>query len=77
MIRQKVENSSNIAEVGYLHETMTLEVKFHSGDIYQYWPVTEVGYKTLMKSESKGKFFYENIRKNQLINFKKIEEIQG
>lgn len=77
MIRQKIEGSSNIAEIGYDYDSFTLEVKFHNGSIYQYWPVTITGWKLFMQAESKGKFFAEKFRKNSHINYKKIDEIQS
>lgn len=61
MKRQKVE-SSNIASIGYAPEKKTLEVEFHSGQIYQYCPVTVDFYKQLMNAPSKGTFFVKNLR---------------
>ena len=77
MNRTKIEGSSNIDEIGYDPENMTMEIKFHSGQIYQYWPITELGWELLMKAESKGSYFTKNYRKNLKINFKKVDEIQG
>lgn len=77
MNRIKIEGSSNLAEIGYDHENMTLEIKFHKGQIYQYWPITQIGWELLMKAESKGDFFIKHYRKNPKINYKKVEEIQS
>jgi len=77
MYRTKIKGSSNIAEIGYTSENMTLEIKFHNGSIYQYWPITGTGWRSLMKAESKGKYFVENIRKNPQINYKRIDEMQS
>jgi len=77
MNRIKIEGSSNIAEIGHNGEKMTLEIKFHSGSIYQYWPITNEGWEGLMKAESKGKYFADNIRKNPQINYKEVDEMQG
>lgn len=64
----KIENSSNIAAVGYDHSTFTLTVQFHSGGIYQYFPVTQFAYEELMKAESKGSFVNKNLVKNPQVN---------
>jgi len=77
MNRIKIEGSSNIAEIGYDHGVMTLEIKFHSGGIYKYWPITQEGFEGLLKAPSKGKYFFEKIRGNPKINFQKVEEIQS
>jgi len=77
MDRTKIPNSSNISEIGYNGDKMTLEIKFHSGQIYQYWPITRAGWEGLMKAESKGSYFYKNIRKNPQINYKQVDEMQS
>lgn len=77
MNRAKIEGSSNIAEIGYDPENMTLEVKFHNDTIYQYWPITQLGWELLMKTKSKGKYFNKWIRKNPKINYKKMDEVQS
>ena len=77
MNRTKIEGSSNIAEIGYSYDDMTLEVKFHNGNIYQYWPITEAGWEGLMKAESKGSYFAENIRGNPDINYRKVDPMQS
>ncbi len=61
MERVQVE-SSNLASVGYNPETTTLEIEFHSGDIYQYSGVPEDVHQGLMNAESKGKYFHRNIK---------------
>ena len=77
MQRHKIENSSNIAEIGYDPEKMTLEIKFHNGHIYQYWPITRYAYDNLIRSGSKGKFFYKNIRGNSSVNYRKLDDLQA
>lgn len=54
--------SSNIESIGYDHNAATLEVKFHSGEVYQYTNVPESVYKGLFDAESKGRYFHTNIR---------------
>ena len=57
-------NSSDIADVGYDDTTMTLEVGFHSGSIYQYFDVPQTVYGEFMSADSKGKFFNMYIKNN-------------
>ncbi len=61
MDRQPV-TSSNVAEVGYDADTMTLEVAFRNGTVYQYFDVPESVYQELMRSDSVGKFLNEQIK---------------
>lgn len=56
--------SSNIAEVGYEPATMTLEVAFHNGTIYQYFDVPEALYQELIHAESVGTFLNAQIKNN-------------
>ena len=56
--------SSDLAEVGYDHATMTLEISFHKGGVYQYFDVPDSAYRELLAAESKGKFFNANIKNN-------------
>jgi hypothetical protein len=55
-------SSSNVASVGYEPSSMTLEVEFNSGAIYQYFDVPEVEYQNLMGAESVGKYLNQNIK---------------
>jgi hypothetical protein len=56
--------SSNIADVGYDETTMTLEVGFHSGAVYQYFDVPEAVHQEFMSAASKGTYFNANIKSN-------------
>ena len=56
--------STDVAEIGYGAATMTLEVAFHKGGIYQYFDVPEIVYHEFMGADSKGKFLNANIKKN-------------
>lgn len=56
--------SSNVASIGYDSNTMTLEVEFNSGSIYQYYDVPENVYQEFMRASSKGQFLNANIRLN-------------
>lgn len=69
----KIEGSSNIDEIGYDEEKRTLTIKFHNGGLYEYTPFTLEGFKAFSESESKGKFFYKNIRYNSDITVQRIE----
>jgi len=62
MIRQGV-SSSNIQSIGYDPEINVLEIRFHSGGVYQYSNVPDMVYNALMNASSHGKYFYHNIRK--------------
>ena len=72
MYRVKIENSSNIAEIGYNPDERTLQVMFKRGGIYNYEGVTQDGYDSLMKAESKGKFFNGNIKNAEGVTCKKV-----
>ncbi len=58
--------SSQIKSIGYDPETQTLEVEFKlkSGEmsLYRYYDVPELIYNLLMSTESKGLFFFKEIR---------------
>lgn len=58
MEKQEVE-SSVISAVGH---TRVLEIEFESGRLYQYFDVPEDIYLAMLESESKGKYFNQNIR---------------
>jgi len=57
-------SSSDVAEIGYDAATMTLEVAFHKGGIYQYFDVPESVYHEFMSADSKGKFLNTRIKSN-------------
>lgn len=54
--------SSNLASVGYESETKTLEVEFHTGDIWQYDGVPKGNYALLMSAPSVGSYFAQQIK---------------
>lgn len=62
MIDRVRVQSSAIAEIGYNHITMILEVAFHAGAIYQYADVPAELYYALLSTESVGRLFDEKIR---------------
>jgi hypothetical protein len=56
------EDSDVFHAIGYDDEVQILELIFNSGQIYQYRGVPHEVYDQLMKAESKGNYFHENIR---------------
>lgn len=72
MKRGKIKGSSNVAEIGYNSNNLTLQVKFLSGGIYDYSPVTQEGYDQLMKAESKGKFLNKHFIYNKSVTCEKV-----
>jgi hypothetical protein len=59
-----VEESSSINKIGYDKKGSVLYVEFKTGIIYGYREISEELYEEFLESESKGKFFYSNIRKD-------------
>ena len=56
--------SSNVDAVGYDTGSQTLQVRFLSGAVYQYYGVSEGLYDQFMQAPSKGQFLHAYI-KNQ------------
>ena len=54
--------SRDIAIVGYDPETLMLEITFRGGGVYQYKDVTEAVYQNLLRAESLGTYFNQNIK---------------
>lgn len=54
--------SSNIASIGYDANTMTLEVEFTNGSVYQYFDVPETEYQALVSASSVGTHLNQNIK---------------
>jgi hypothetical protein len=54
--------STSLKSVAYDEETLTLEVEFVEGGIYQYSGVPLELYEELINAESKGRFYVGNIR---------------
>lgn len=61
MDRQEVK-SSQIRSIGYNPETKVLEMQFTPGSVYTYDRVPVEKHIGLMMSDSKGKYFAENIK---------------
>jgi hypothetical protein len=54
--------SSNVAEIGYDHETATLEVKYTNGAVYDYFNVPAALKEQLLAAKSIGKFMAQRIK---------------
>lgn len=54
--------SSNLASVGYDADSMTLEVEFLSGSVYQYFDVPASEFQQLLSAASVGRYFCQFIR---------------
>jgi hypothetical protein len=63
MERVPVESSS-LVSVGYDSGTLTLEIEFKSGTVYQYFDVPENIHAELMNHNSKGTYFSAVIKNN-------------
>ncbi len=61
MKRLPVE-SSNIKSIGHNFLTKNLEIEFKDGNIYRYKKVPRSVFRDIMESESKGKYFFKNVR---------------
>ena len=55
-------SSSNLVSVGYDPSSLTLEVEFKNGSVYQYFDVPDHTFQGLMQASSKGTFHSENIK---------------
>lgn len=61
-MNRELVKSSNIRSVGYDPRAKLLEMEFHGGGLYQYFQVPLETHAALMDSESKGRFFNDNIK---------------
>lgn len=55
--------SSNVAAVGYDPSTMTLEVEFKKGGVYQYFNVQPAVHAAMVAAPSVGRYLDVNIKK--------------
>lgn len=53
-------DSSNIAEIGYEKEILT--VVFCNGSVYEYYNIPEKTFKDLLNAESHGSYLAKNIK---------------
>jgi len=61
-MRRRAVSSSSLRSIGYQSRTSTLEVEFVNGGVYRYKRVPQAVVDALMKAESLGAFFNENVR---------------
>jgi KTSC domain len=54
--------SSNIRSIGYEDSSLTLEVEFKSGSLYQYIGVPRNEYEALMNAASVGRYLNAKIK---------------
>lgn len=64
--------SSNLDWVAYDKDTKTLYIQFLSGGLYSYSDVPEEIFTGLLNADSKGKFFWKNIRNNSSFKYTKM-----
>ncbi len=55
-------SSSNLAAVGYNKDSYQLVIAFLDGSVYRYYGVPEDEYFGLMRADSHGEYFVDNIR---------------
>lgn len=55
-------SSSNLNSVGYDAPSLTLEVEFKDGALYQYFDVPASVHQELVSAASVGQYFSQNIR---------------
>ncbi|MBB3678326.1 KTSC domain-containing protein [Modestobacter versicolor] len=61
MLRTQVQ-SSNIATVGYDEEQRVMEIVFRDGRVYHFLEVPPERVLSLLRAESKGRFFNAEIK---------------
>ncbi len=61
-MRRQLVTSSGIHSIGYEPRSQTLEVKFHSGKVYQYLKVPATLYRAFMQAGSHGTYFNQHIK---------------
>lgn len=71
-IKTNPVNSSNIKAIGFMDKT--LQIDFWNGSSYQYNPVTDEGYRELIKADSIGAHFNKNIKNNDRLTCTKIKD---
>jgi KTSC domain len=56
-------SSSSMASIGYDPDTLTLEIEFRNGAVYQYASVSQGEYEGFISSASKGAYFNSYIKR--------------
>lgn len=55
-------SSTNLARIRYDESTLTLEIEFHGGRVYQYFDVPQHVFEGLSRADSHGAFFNAQIK---------------
>lgn len=55
-------SSTNIASIGYVADSLTLEVEFTNMAVYQYQGVPPEVHEAFMNAPSKGTFLHQSIK---------------
>lgn len=61
-IKMNIVKSTSISEIGYNRRTMS--VVFNGGNSYEFKKVPRVQFDKFLSSDSKGKFFNQEIKEN-------------
>lgn len=61
-MERKAVSSSTIGSIGYDAKTLTLEIEFINGTIYQYFDIAESVHTEFVSSASHGQFFNTQIK---------------
>jgi KTSC domain len=61
-MRRDPVTSTNIAEIGYDQSSLTLEVLFRNGGIYQYFDIPKHEYESLLRAASIGEYLNRHIK---------------
>jgi len=62
MEKTPVQNSSNVASIGYDEDSSTLEIEFNNGATYQYFDVPENVFTGLRDADSVGGYLAATIK---------------
>lgn len=55
-------SSTNLSRVRYDESSLTLEIEFQGGRVYQYFDVPKQIFEELLRADSKGRFFHGQIK---------------
>jgi len=66
-------NSSHIISIEFHPNELHLIVYFKGGSVYRYMPFYESQLNNFLSSESKGKWFVDNVKNNKSIRFLKLK----
>jgi hypothetical protein len=61
-VKRDLVTSTNIVEIGYDPPSLTLEVVFRNGGIYQYFDIPKQEYESLLGAASIGEYLNRNIK---------------